>query len=91
MSVPHDDYDQLIVETLRDYYENKNPADVRNDLAEKYGEVWADAELLDNFGVQFFDGPRVHVIRQSDGTRGTVGFVDKPRFYFAFMPDPPND
>lgn len=88
MNTPVDGYDQLLVETLRDYYENKDPADVRQDLAQKYGEVWTDQELLEQFGVQFFDGPRVHVIRQSDGKRGTVGFVDKPRFYFAFMPDP---
>lgn len=85
------DDDQLLVASLRDYYEKKDPADVRKDLSQKYGNVWDDKELLADFGVQFFDGPRVHVINRADGVRGTVGFIDKPRFYFAFIPDPQND
>lgn len=91
MSPSSNDYDQLLVVSLREYYEKKDPADVQQDLAQKYGEVWNDEELVEQFGVQFFDGPRVHVIRLADGARGTVGFIDKPRFYFAFIPDPPND
>jgi hypothetical protein len=80
--------DQMLVTTLRDYYAAREPEDVLRDLHEKYGETWTDAELLRDFGVQFFDGPRVHVIRKKDGTRGTVAFIDIPRFYFSFIPEP---
>jgi len=80
--------DQMLVATLRDYYSTREPEDVLHDLREKYGETWTDAELLRDFGVQFFDGPRVHVIRRKDGARGTVAFIDTPRFYFSFIPEP---
>lgn len=86
MTTPVSDDDQLIVLSLRNYYAGRNPTEVREDLEKKYGAVWDDAELLADFGVQFFDGPRVHVIRRSDSAHGTVGFVDAPRFYFAFIP-----
>lgn len=86
--MPTDAEDQLLVDALRDYYAEQNPATVRRDLLEKYGETWNDEELLRDFGVQFFDGPRVYVIRKKDGLRGTVAFVDAPRFYFAFIPEP---
>lgn len=81
------DDDQLVVDVLRNYYAGRGEDETRADLEKKYGDVWNDEELLAEFGVQFFDGPRVHVIRRTDGTRGTVGFIDSPRFYFAFMPD----
>lgn len=80
--------DKLLVSALRNYYAGKEPAEVREDLEAKYGKVWNDEELLVDFGVQFFDGPRVHVIRRTDGKRGTVGFVDVPRFYFTFIAAP---
>lgn len=77
--------DKLLVSALRGYYAGKEPAEVREDLEAKYGKVWNDEELLTDFGVQFFEGPRAHVIRRADGQRGTVGFVDSPRFYFTFI------
>lgn len=85
MTTDSSEEDALIVSTLLKYYAGKEPAEVREDLEAKYGKVWNDEELLADFGVQFFEGPRVHVIRRADGKRGTVGFVDTPRFYFAFM------
>jgi hypothetical protein len=87
MTVSSSDDGQLLVVTLREYYEKKDPAEVRGDLEQKYGTVWDDKELLENFGVQFFDGPIVHVISRDNGASGTVGFIDKPRLYFAFIPD----
>jgi hypothetical protein len=91
MTAASSDYDQLLVDTLREYYEKKDPAEVRADLEQKYGTVWDDKELLTDFGVQFFDGPRVHVITRDNGAHGTVGFIDKPRLYFAFIPDQQKD
>jgi hypothetical protein len=80
------DQEKMLVASLRNYYGGREPTEVREDLTKKYGAVWDDAELVNEFAVQFFDGPRAHVIRISDGQTGTVGFVDSPRFYFAFMP-----
>jgi hypothetical protein len=80
------DQEKLLVSSLRDYYAGREPDEVRDDLTRKYGAVWDDEALMNEFAVQFFDGPRAHVIRISDGQTGTVGFVDSPRFYFAFMP-----
>jgi hypothetical protein len=78
--------DQLIMARLRHYYSGRPETDVRLDLESKYGESWNDAELLTQFGVQYFDGPVVHVIRKTDGQRGTVAYVDEPRLYFSFIP-----
>lgn len=78
--------DLLIVERLKRYYSGKPLEFVRKDLQEKYAETWDDAELLEQFGVQFFEGPVVHVIRKSDNQRGTVAYTDEPRVYFSFIP-----
>jgi hypothetical protein len=78
--------DQLIIERLNRYYAGKSAEEVRHDLQDKYADTWNDAELLDQFGVQFFDGPVVHVIRKPDGCHGTVAYVDDPRLYFSFIP-----
>lgn len=80
------DDEQFIVERLNDYYANWSEADARADLQEKYGEVWNDVELVENFGVQFFDGSVVHVIRKDSRKSGTVAYIKKPRLYFSFVP-----
>lgn len=77
--------DQLLIEKLRKRYEGKSELEVRDDLRAKYTETWNDAELLDTFEVQHFDGPTVRVIRKTDGKTGTVGYISEPRVYFAFI------
>lgn len=85
MAQPTIDCDKLLVQKLNARYAGKPEAEVREDLAQKFTETWNDAELLTIFEVQNFEGPVVHVIRSSDGKRGTVGFIDTPRVYFAFI------
>jgi hypothetical protein len=80
--------DQLLVLKLREYYAGVSEEAARQDLSEKYGAVWNDHELLSEFAASIFDGPLLRVIRKTDGTRGTVAFIDKPRLYFAFEPEP---
>lgn len=77
--------DELLIAKLRERYAGKTAEQVREDLRDKYTETWTDDELLQEFEVHQFDGPVVHVIRQKDGKRGTVGFIDTPRVYFAFI------
>lgn len=86
---------------------NANNADVAAVLRAQYGHlesgevraafeyagtpVWTNDELLDVFEVSHFEPPYVHVIRKEDGKRGTVMFVDSPRFYFSFAAEETND
>jgi hypothetical protein len=91
--------DQLLIKKLQDYYANVSEDVTRQDLIKKYGVVWNDDELLKEFGVSFFDGPLLHVIKRSNGVRGTVAYItvsDKPgevktHLYFAFEPDSEED
>lgn len=79
---------KLLSMQLQDQYADRPETDVRNDLQEKYGdEVWDDVEFDQLFAVHMFNSPVVHVIRRTDGSRGTVAYVDSPRVYFAFVPE----
>lgn len=77
--------DAMLIAQLRKRYAGKSAQEVRDDLRAKYTETWNDAELMEQFEVQQFDGPTVHVIRKSDGKTGTVGYIPEPRVYFAFV------
>ena len=79
--------DQLLVAKLREYYADATETEARNDLEKKYGPIWNDEELLAEFAAEIFDGLVLRVIRKSDGQRGTVAYIDKPRLYFAFIAD----
>lgn len=79
--------DQLIVDKLRKRYAGCSEKEVRDDLKAKYTETWNDAELVQEFAVGDFDGPVVQVTRKADGRAGTVGYIDTPRVYFAFVED----
>ena len=79
--------DQILIAQLRKRYAGMAEPQVRDDLRDKYTETWNDAELMQDFEVQQFDGPTVRVIRKTDKKVGTVGFIDEPRVYFAFIED----
>jgi len=59
---------------------------VRTQLEEQYGEdnVWDTKEVQEVFKVEGFQSPVALVTRKSDGKRGTVSFIHRPRFYFDF-------
>lgn len=80
-----------VLRILRAQYAHMNPADVRVLLEKSHIPVWSNDELLEVFEVAYFDPPHVNVIRKADGVRGTVAFIDVPRFYFAFQPEENND
>lgn len=66
-------------------------AEARAALERLHSPVLSNDELLSQFEISHFDAPYVYVIRKSDGQRGTMAFVDAPRFYFAFEPEENND
>ena len=76
-----------LARVLQDRFATMEAGEIRATLETTYGaDVWTSAELLDVFEVSHFEPPYVHVIRKVDGVRGTVVFVDEPRFYFSFQP-----
>jgi hypothetical protein len=76
-----------LAHVLHNRFAHMDAGEVRALLEITYGsDVWTSEELLDTFEVSHFEPPYVHVIRKLDAVRGTVVFVDAPRFYFAFQP-----
>ena len=72
---------------LHNRFAHLDAGEVRAMLETTYpAAVWVSEELLTVFEVSHFEPPYVHVIRKTDGLRGTVVFIDAPRFYFAFQP-----
>jgi len=60
------------------------PDELRQALAETYGQVWDTRELSRDFDVIGFSAPFVVVRRKADGKKGSLGFCHQPRFYYAF-------
>lgn len=58
---------------------------VKQSLAEQYGEVWSTDEMLALFEVLGFSYGVVVVQRRSDGIEGTLAFDHSPRFYYNFV------
>lgn len=76
---------------LRSQYGHLENGEVRAILEQAHNPVWTNDELLDVFEVSHFEPPYVHVIKKEDGTRGTVMFIDSPRFYFSFAAEAKNE
>ncbi len=58
----------------------------RQSLEAKYGKVWDEKELAQEFRVTAIIPPQVVVVRRSDGQVGSMTFQNDPRFYFNFVP-----
>ena len=56
----------------------------RDELQNKFGQVWNTSELQQDFEVQGFSAPFVVVKRRSDGKRGSLEFQHSPRYYHSF-------
>ena len=59
----------------------------REALEAKHGQVWDTGEMTEDFSVASFAAPFIVVTRKSDGTKGSLTFQHRPRFYFDFRPD----
>lgn len=56
----------------------------REELEDKFGQVWSTEELSSEFEVKGFLAPFVVVVRKVDFVKGSMMFQDRPRFYFDF-------
>lgn len=56
----------------------------REDLEERYGDVWDTSQLQEHFSVLAFCAPYCVVSRKLDDAQGTVMFQHNPRFYYSF-------
>jgi len=59
----------------------------REELEEKYGEVWDTQQMQDKFTVIGFLAPYAEVTENESGKKGTIEFQADPRFYFNFIED----
>jgi hypothetical protein len=57
----------------------------REDLENRYGQVWSTDEMCAEFQALGFAAPFIMVRRQSDSVRGSLMFQHDPRFYFDFQ------
>ena len=79
---------RTLIDVLAAQFSHLESGEVRAELARYYGgQVWTSDELCAEFGVSHFAPPYVHVIRRRDACRGTVAYIDTPRFYFSFVPN----
>ncbi len=76
---------EALVAALAAQYAHMHKDEARASLEKLHEPVWDNDELLDVFEVSHFEPPIVHVIRKSDGARGTLVFIDSPRLYFSFQ------
>ena len=89
VSIELPDNPQTVVDILAAQFGHLEAGEARTALEAFAGEtgVWNDESLMAAFEVSHFVPPYVSVIRRSDGVRGTVMFLDVPRFYFSFVPE----
>ena len=57
----------------------------REELQEKYGQVFDTRQLQHHFSVMGFCAPFVEVVHKETNKRGTLEFTHNPRFYFNFV------
>ena len=76
---------------LASHFSGMTDAEARSALERLHNPVLSNNELLEQFEISHFDAPYVYVTHKSDGKRGTMVFVDAPRFYFAFELEENND
>ena len=82
---------QDVTRILKAQYSHMSLDAAKSALLRTNSNVWTNEELVADFELSHFDPPYVHVIRKTDGVRGTVAFIDQPRLYFAFQPEEKND
>lgn len=61
----------------------------REALEARFGTVWNEAELAEDFEVLELVAPLVVVRRKCDAKKGTLDFQQSPRFYFNWKPASP--
>ena len=57
----------------------------REELESVFRQVWDEQQVAEDFEVLGFTDERMDVRRKLDGAIGSLGYQDKPRFYFSFI------
>jgi len=57
----------------------------REDLENRYGQVWDTNQLSEEFQVIGFMAPLIVVQRKSNGVKGSLEFQHSPRLYFNWQ------
>jgi hypothetical protein len=58
----------------------------RKILEAKYGKVWTETELAEEYVVTAIIASHVVARRKADNVVGTLLFTNQPRFYFGWQP-----
>lgn len=82
---------QDVIRLLAAQFSHMDQGEARAALERLHKPVLSNDELLEQFELSHFDPPFIHVIRKSDGQRGTFSFIDSPRLYFDFQPEENHD
>lgn len=90
-TIPVDANNADVAAVLQAQYGHLENGEIRAMLEVSGRQVWTNDELLETFEVSHFEPPYVHVIRKEDGQRGTIMFIDTPRFYFSFAAEENNE
>jgi hypothetical protein len=80
-----------VIALLKAQYSHLEGGEARALLEHMHNSVWTNDQLMETFEVSHFEPPYVHVIRKEDKARGTIMFVDSPRFYFSFSAESEDD
>jgi len=75
---------QTIIDILSSQYERLDIGEARAQLETVVEDVWSAVEFEQLFNAANVRAPYVDVVRKTDGTAGTVMFIDAPRLYFSF-------
>lgn len=78
---------QTVVDLLTRQYGRLEAGEARAALETSYGPVWNTDEFVALFAVELIDPPYAHVVKRDTSERGTVMFLNSPRFYFLFNPE----
>lgn len=72
---------------LQNQYGKLEAGEARAALEQAYERTWNEAEFAGQFVAEKFEPPYVHVLDKMTGHRGTMIYLDSPRFYFLFNPE----
>ena len=81
---------ETLQQLLDNQYGRLEAGEARTALEETYSTVWNENEFNAAFDLVESEPPYVTATHKESGQRGTLLYVDNPRFYFLFNPEAKN-
>lgn len=78
---------ETLQQLLHNLYSRYETGEVRTALEQTYSAVWSETDFAHTFSLIETTPPYVSVVNKETGQRGTLLYVDTPRFYFLFNPN----